>query len=242
MESKIMVALDFPLADEAYKLIDQLSDFKPFLKIGMQLYYLLGPAFIVELKKRDFPIFLDLKLHDIPNTVKGAAQSLTGLGVDIFNVHCAGGQKMMEAALEGVDKGLNSNQTASPKVIGVTQLTSTSQQMMNNELGIPGSLEDSVVHFARLAKQSGLHGVVCSPLEIRMVKEACGEGFITVTPGIRPKETGLADQVRVTTPQEAARLGTDYMVIGRAITQAENPASAYEEIINSIFNKKQRGI
>lgn len=234
--SEIMVAIDFPSVEQAYELIDKLSGFKPYLKIGMQLFYIAGPTLIYQLKEKGFPIFLDLKLHDIPNTVKGAAQTLTGLGVDIFNVHCAGGKSMMEAALEGVEKGLASNQLA-PKVIGVTQLTSTSQQMMNQEIGIPGALEASVVHYAQVAKQSGLHGVVSSPLEVRMIKEKCGDDFLTITPGIRPKGTNLADQVRVTTPQEAAHIGTDFMVIGRAITQAIDPAASYEQIVKSISTK-----
>jgi orotidine-5'-phosphate decarboxylase len=232
-KSEIMVALDFPTVEQANELINKLSGFMPYLKIGMQLFYLAGPTLIYQLKEKGFPIFLDLKIHDIPNTVKGAAQSLTGLGVDIFNVHCAGGKRMMEAALEGVEKGLSSNQLA-PKVIGVTQLTSTSQQTMNQEIGVPGALEASVVHYAQVAKQSGLQGVVSSPLEVRMIKGQCGEGFLTITPGIRPKGTDQADQVRVTTPQEASRLGTDFMVIGRAITQAIDPAASYEEILKSI--------
>lgn len=231
-----MVALDFPSVNEALQLVDKLAGYKPYLKIGMQLFYLSGPQLIYQLKERGFPIFLDLKLHDIPNTVKGAAQSLSSLGVDIFNVHCAGGQRMMEAALEGVEKGMSSSHTQAPKVIGVTQLTSTSQQMMNQQIGIPGELSDSVLHYAKLTKQSGLHGVVCSALEVTMIKGSLGEDFITVTPGIRPNQSNAGDQVRITTPQEAASLGTDYMVIGRAITEAADPAATYENIHSEIIN------
>jgi orotidine-5'-phosphate decarboxylase len=233
-ESEIMVALDFPTVNEALHLVEKLEGFNPFLKIGMQLFYLGGPALIDQLKQRGFSIFLDLKLHDIPNTVKGAAQSLTSLEVDIFTIHCAGGQKMMEAALEGIDKGLASGQHHIPKVVGITQLTSTSQETMNQEMGIPGTIENSILNYADLATKSGLNGVVCSPLEVRMIKETCGEGFITVTPGIRPLDSLINDQVRVTTPKEAARLGSDYLVIGRAITQAEDPVVAYETILNEI--------
>lgn len=232
-KSQIMVALDFPTVSEALNLVDKLEGFNPFLKIGMQLFYLGGPTLIDQLKERGFSIFLDLKLHDIPNTVKGAAQSLTSLGVDMFTIHCAGGQKMMEAALEGIDKGLISGHR-SPKVVGITQLTSTSQQVLNEELGILGSIENSILQYANLAQTSGLHGVVCSPLEVRMIKEAYGEQFITVTPGIRLLTSQSDDQVRVTTPQEAVRLGTNYMVIGRAITQAMDPVATYELILEEI--------
>lgn len=236
-KSQIMVALDFSSVDDALKLVHKLEEYKPFLKIGMQLFYLSGPQLIYQLKEKGFSIFLDLKLHDIPNTVKGAAQSLSNLGVDIFNVHCAGGQRMMEAAMEGVEKGMSSANIQAPKVIGVTQLTSTSQKMMNQEIGIPGELNESVSHYAKLAKQSGLQGVVCSALEVPMIKKDLGEGFITVTPGIRPNQFNVADQVRITTPQEAARLGTDYMVIGRAITEAEDPAEMYERISSDLLKE-----
>lgn len=232
--SQIMVALDFPTVDQALDLVKKLEDFNPFLKIGMQLFYLAGPSLIYELKERGFSIFLDLKLHDIPNTVKGTAQSLTTLGVDMFTIHCAGGQKMMEAALEGIAKGLVTGHHQSPKVVGITQLTSTSQQIMNQEMGIPGTIEDCILDYAKLAYKSALHGVVCSALEVRMIKDMVGEDFITVTPGIRLQESKIDDQVRVTTPTEAARLGTDYMVIGRAITQADDPVIAYESILKEI--------
>lgn len=232
-----MVALDFPSTKEALDLVDRLEEYSPYLKVGMQLYYLSGPKFIYQLKERGFKIFLDLKLHDIPNTVKGAAQSLTSLGVDMFNVHCAGGKKMMGATLEGVDKALSANQQP-PQVIGVTQLTSTSQQVLNEEIGISSKMEEVIRHYAIQAKESGLHGVVCSPLEIEMIKETCGKEFITVTPGIRPQGANLDDQLRVTTPQDAAKLGTDFMVIGRAITQAANPVAAYEKILLEINGGK----
>lgn len=235
---QIMVALDFPTVEQALDLIDKLKEFKPIWKIGMQLFYLAGPSLVSQLKERGFSIFLDLKLHDIPNTVKGAAQSLTALGVDFITVHCAGGKSMMEAALEGIELGRQRDASISPVVVGVTQLTSTSQEMLNQEIGIPGSMEQAILHYARLAEQSGLHGVVCSPLEVKRIKESIGKSFITITPGIRPLQDSLDDQARVTTPSEAVSLGTDYMVIGRAITKAEDPVQAYESILMEIDERK----
>jgi orotidine-5'-phosphate decarboxylase len=230
---QIMVALDFSSEKEALGMISKLETFRPYLKVGMQLFYLAGPSLIYKLKEKGFPIFLDLKLHDIPNTVKGASQSIASLGVDVFNVHCAGGKSMMEAALEGVEMGRTSH-SHSPMVIGVTQLTSTSQEVLNREIGIPKQMNDAIVDYAELAKESGLHGVVCSPLEVGLVKHSCGQGFLTVTPGIRPSRSAMDDQVRVTTPREAVQLGTDYMVIGRAITSSSDPALAYQQIIEEI--------
>lgn len=231
--STVIVALDFPNEQKALQLVDILEPYHPYLKIGMELYYQTGPQLIYKLKERGFSIFLDLKLHDIPNTVKGAAQSLTRLGVDMFNVHCAGGVKMMQGAAEGIEQALMPGQKK-PLLIGVTQLTSTSQETLNQEIGISGQMEQAVLHYANLAQKSGLDGVVCSPLEITLIKESLGQGFLTITPGIRPKETALDDQTRVTTPQEAAQLGTDYMVIGRAITKAADPAQMYAEILKQI--------
>lgn len=233
IDQKIIVALDFPSVEEALRLVESLADFKPFLKIGMQLFYLGGPNLVYQLKEQGYPIFLDLKLHDIPNTVRGAAQSLTRLGVDLMTVHCAGGSRMMEAALEGIDQGLASG-AVPPRVVGITQLTSTSEQVMNEELNIAGSMEACILHYAKLAKRSGLHGVVCSPLEVEMIKENIGQDFLVVTPGIRPASSEKDDQVRVTTPKEAIRLGADYLVIGRAITRAENPRHAYQTILDEV--------
>lgn len=231
---KIMVALDYAHVEDANKLIEELHPYTPYVKVGMQLYYAAGPAFIYDLKEKGFRIFLDLKMHDIPNTVKGGAQSLAQLGVDIINVHCAGGIRMMEAALEGVEKGRSSSSASVTKVIGVTQLTSTSEQVMNEQIKIAGSLEEAIIHYAKMAKASGLHGVVCSAHEVPMIKENCGTSFITVTPGIRPSFATSDDQVRITTPKQAIELGTDYMVIGRAITKAESPKCAFEKIMEQV--------
>lgn len=231
-KERIIVALDFASAREALACADSLVGAASYVKVGMQLYYAAGPGIVDELKKRGFKIFVDLKVHDIPNTAKGAMQSLASLGVDMVNVHAAGGKEMMMAAKEGLEKG--AVQGVKPLLIGVTQLTSTTQAVMNQDLGIPGSLSDCVRHYALLAKESGLDGVVASPLEVEIIKRACGEGFITVTPGIRPIGTDVGDQKRITTPEQAFSLGSDYIVIGRPVTKAGNPAVAMQEIIGSI--------
>jgi len=233
---RIMVALDYPSAEGAGKLLEQLSGVPCYMKVGMQLFYAAGPGFVAALKEKGYHVFLDLKMHDIPNTVKGGAESITRLGVDLFNVHAAGGKLMMEAALEGVDKALTglAPGAARPLVIGVTQLTSTSQQVLNDEIGLPGSVEQAVVRYACLAQAAGLQGVVASPLEVTQIKAACGDGFVTVTPGIRPAGADLADQTRVMTPAAAFAQGTDYVVIGRPITGAADPRAAVEAIIDSL--------
>lgn len=238
---KIMIALDFPSVAEAQALLDRLQDYRCYVKVGMELFYAAGPSFVEQLKKQGYYVFLDLKLHDIPNTVLGAAKSITRLGVDMFNVHAAGGKRMMEAALEGVEQGISYLSHSSdlkkenhPIVIAVTQLTSTSEEMMNREIGIPGSIDDAVRHYARLAKESGLHGVVSSPRETKLVKKECGNDFIVVTPGIRPSWSQKGDQQRISTPEEAIELGADYLVIGRAITQSENPERALQKIIEEL--------
>lgn len=230
--AKIMVALDYPNAKEAEKLIQQLSGIPCYLKVGMQLFYAAGPAFVEGLKQRGFRVFLDLKMHDIPNTVKGGAASITSLGVDMFNVHAAGGRAMMEAAMEGVAQA--SSSITRPTVIAVTQLTSTNQEVMNKEIGIAGTVEDTVIRYAQLTKAAGLDGVVASPSEVIAIKEACGTAFQTITPGIRPKGTAANDQSRIMTPSEALKQGTDYMVIGRPITAAVDPRAAIESIIEEL--------
>ncbi len=230
---RIMVALDYPGAAEARQLIEALKGIPCYMKVGMQLFYSAGPQFVSSLKEQGYKVFLDVKMHDIPNTVKGGSESVTILGVDMFNVHAAGGKQMMEAALEGVDKALNGG-TDKPIVIGVTQLTSTSQAVMNEEIGIGGSVEEAVLRYARLAQSAGLHGVVASPLEVTKIKGACGAEFVTVTPGIRPAGADIGDQTRVMTPAEAFAQGTDYVVIGRPITAAKDPRSALEAIIQSV--------
>lgn len=232
--AKVMVALDYPNAAAAEQLLEQINGIPCYIKVGMQLYYAAGPDFVEKLKSRGFHIFLDLKMHDIPNTVKGGASSIAALGVDMFNVHAAGGKAMMEAAMEGVSLAGSSDNR--PTVIAVTQLTSTSQLVMNEEIGIPGTVEDTVIHYARLAKQAGLDGVVASPSEVVAIKAACGSSFQTVTPGIRPAGAALNDQTRIMTPGEALRQGTDFMVIGRPITAAPDPRQALESIIEELVS------
>ncbi|MDF2649071.1 MAG: orotidine 5-phosphate decarboxylase [Paenibacillus sp.] len=230
---RIMVALDYANAEGAEGLLKQLEGIPCYVKVGMQLFYAAGPGFVASLKDRGYKVFLDVKMHDIPNTVKGGAESVTRLGVDVFNVHAAGGKQMMEAALEGVEKGLGTG-AAHPIVIGVTQLTSTSVQVLNDEIGLTGTVEQAVIRYARLAHAAGLQGVVASPLEVTAIKAACGDGFITVTPGIRPAGADVGDQSRIMTPAEAFAQGTDYVVIGRPITGAADPRAAIEAIIDSI--------
>jgi orotidine-5'-phosphate decarboxylase len=230
---RIMIALDYANAEGAEGLLKQLEGIPCYVKVGMQLFYAAGPDFVASLKDRGYKVFLDVKMHDIPNTVKGGAESVTRLGVDVFNVHAAGGKQMMEAALEGVDKGLRSG-AERPFVIGVTQLTSTSVQVLNDEIGLTGTVEQAVIRYARLAHAAGLQGVVASPLEVTAIKAACGDGFVTVTPGIRPAGSDLGDQSRIMTPAEAFAQGTDYVVIGRPITGAADPRAAIEAIIDSI--------
>ncbi|WP_262495830.1 orotidine-5'-phosphate decarboxylase [Paenibacillus sedimenti] len=229
-----MVALDYANAGGAEELLKQLEGIPCYMKVGMQLFYAAGPGFVASLKERGYKVFLDVKMHDIPNTVKGGSESVTRLGVDLFNIHAAGGKQMMEAALEGVDKALAPG-AGRPIVIGVTQLTSTSQQVLNDEIGLTGSVEQAVIRYAQLAHAAGLDGVVASPLEVTQIKAACGDGFVTVTPGIRPAGADVGDQSRVMTPAEAFAQGTDYVVIGRPITGAADPRAAIESIIDSII-------
>lgn len=235
--AKIMVALDKPDAASALRLADRLQGSGCWAKVGMELFYAAGPGIVGELKTRGFRVFLDVKMHDIPNTVRGGARSIARLGVDMFNVHAAGGAAMMSAAMEGVQDAIEAGDapaSSRPLVIAVTQLTSTSRETMNEEIGIPGSVEDAVVRYARLAKQAGLNGVVASPLEVEAIKAACGAQFLTVTPGIRPRGADIGDQTRITTPQDAVRLGTDYLVIGRPITGAPDPAAATQSILEEM--------
>ncbi|MEX2415805.1 MAG: orotidine-5'-phosphate decarboxylase [Paenibacillaceae bacterium] len=237
---RIMVALDVPSVEEADLIIRDLQGIPCWMKVGMQLYYAAGPQFVLKLKNLGYKVFLDLKLHDIPNTVQGGSGSLARLGVDMFNVHAAGGVKMMKAALSGVEEAIASGQTPYDKgqlpiLIAVTQLTSTDRSMLNDEIGISGTVEDTVVRFAQLAQQAGLHGVVASPLEVAEIKQHCGRSFITVTPGIRPSGASIGDQSRIMTPAEAFAQGTDYVVIGRPITAAENRRYAMESILEELI-------
>ena len=223
MGKDVIIACDFSTAEETFKFLDNFTEEKPYVKIGMELYYAEGPAIVKEIKKRGHKIFLDLKLHDIPNTVKKAMSVLSGLDVDMTNLHAAGTVAMMEAAIEGLTRPDGTR----PLLIAVTQLTSTDEERMKNDLLIDHKLEDVVMHYAQNAKKAGLDGVVCSPLESPVVHGACGEGFCTVTPGVRFADGEKGDQVRVTTPAKAKELGSDYIVVGRPITQAADPVAAY---------------
>lgn len=227
-----MVAMDFPSAAEAESTIAALKDTGCFIKVGLELFYAEGPRFVAHLKEQGYQVFLDVKMHDIPNTVKGAASRVTRLGVDMFNVHAAGGRAMLEAAMEGVD--MASSTAHRPTVIGVTQLTSTSMKVMNEEIGILGTVEETVLRYAGLCHEAGLRGVVSSPHEVPGIKQMCGTSFLTVTPGIRLQGSDHGDQQRVTTPQEAFANGSDYIVIGRPITKAKDPREAWETILNSL--------
>lgn len=232
---RIMVALDRPDAAAAESLIRALEGIPCWLKVGMELFYAAGPAFVAGLKERGYRVFLDVKMHDIPNTVKGGAASVTRLGVDLFNVHAAGGVRMMEAALEGAEAA--SVGRPRPRVIAVTQLTSTSRAVLNDEIGIPGTPEEAVVRYALLARKAGLDGVVASARETGAVKAACGAGFLAVTPGIRPASASADDQERIMTPREALAAGTDYLVIGRPITAAPDPREAFESIVKELTHE-----
>ncbi|MFJ7976334.1 orotidine-5'-phosphate decarboxylase [Peribacillus sp. NPDC096379] len=229
MSNLPIIALDFPGIKETKDFLSKFQTEKLFVKVGMELYYQSGPGIVEYLKENNHQVFLDLKLHDIPNTVKSAMKVLASLEVDITNVHAAGGQRMMEAALEGLNSGTVSGKNR-PTCIAVTQLTSTSTSQMNKEQLIEGELERSVLHYARLAKQSGLDGVVCSPLEVSSIHSELGSNFLTVTPGIRLADGNAHDQIRIATPQKARELGSDFIVVGRAITGANEPLSAYQTI------------
>jgi orotidine-5'-phosphate decarboxylase len=232
---RIMVALDVPDESAADALLRRLEGIPCYVKVGMELFYAAGPRLVIRLKEAGYRVFLDVKMHDIPNTVKGGAASVTRLGVDMFNVHAAGGIAMMEAAREGVESALSGSPGAvRPVVIGVTQLTSVNRAVLNDQIGIAGTVEDAVLRYAELAKRAGLDGVVASPLEASRIKERCGRDFLAVTPGIRPEGAKAGDQARVMTPREAFRQGADYIVIGRPITAAPDPRRALEDIIRSV--------
>jgi orotidine-5'-phosphate decarboxylase len=228
MGKDVIIACDFASAEETLAFLDKFTEEKPYVKIGMELYYAEGPQIVKKIKERGHKIFLDLKLHDIPNTVKKAMKVLSGLDVDMCNLHAAGTAAMMEAALEGLTR----EDGMRPLLIAVTQLTSTDQERMEKDLLIEKPLEEVVDHYAANAKKAGLDGVVCSPLEAARVHELCGEGFLTVTPGVRFADGDAGDQVRVTTPQRAKEIGSDYIVVGRPITQAEDPVAAYRRCVS----------
>ena len=227
MGKDVIIALDFDSKEKTLAFLDRFTEEKPFVKIGMELYYAEGPAIVREIKARGHKIFLDLKLHDIPNTVKKAMAVLSGLDVDMTNLHAAGTKAMMEAALEGLTRPDGTR----PLLIAVTQLTSTSQERMESDLLIEKPLDEVVMHYAKCAAEAGLAGVVCSPLEAGKVHETCGEGFVTVTPGVRFADGDVGDQVRVTTPAKAKEIGSDYIVVGRPITAAADPVAAYRRCV-----------
>ena len=227
MGKDVIVACDFSSKEQVFAFLDKFTGRKPFVKIGMELYYAEGPEIVRQIKARGHKIFLDLKLHDIPNTVKKAMAVLSGLDVDMCNVHAAGTSAMMKAALEGLTRPDGSR----PLLIAVTQLTSTDEDSMRRELLIDRPLDQVVMSYAQTAKEAGLDGVVCSPLEAGKVHQACGEGFVTVTPGVRFADGDVGDQKRVTTPEKARELGSDYIVVGRPITAAADPVAAYERCV-----------
>ena len=227
MGKDVIIALDFDSKAKTLAFLDQFTEEKPFVKIGMELYYAEGPAIVREIKERGHKIVLDLKLHDIPNTVKKAMSVLRELDVDMTNLHAAGTKAMMEAALEGLTRADGTR----PLLIAVTQLTSTSQERMEADLLIKEPLDEVVMHYAKCAAEAGLAGVVCSPLEAGKVHEKCGENFVTVTPGVRFADGDVGDQVRVTTPAKAREIGSDYIVVGRPITEASDPVAAYRRCV-----------
>ena len=220
----VIIACDFASAEATLEFLDKFTDCKPFVKIGMELYYAAGPAIVKAIKERGHKIFLDLKLHDIPNTVKKAMAVLSKMDVDMCNLHAAGTIEMMKAALEGLTR----EDGTRPILLAVTQLTSTSEERMQKELLINATINDCIAKYAENAKEAGLDGVVCSPREASLVKEHCGKEFYTITPGVRFADSSKDDQVRIMTPAEARAIGSDYIVVGRPITAAENPVEAYE--------------
>ncbi len=227
MGRDVIIACDFSSEEATLKFLDNFKEEKPYVKIGMELYYAAGADMVRKLKERGHKIFLDLKLHDIPNTVKKSMAVLSGLNVDMCNLHASGTIAMMEAALEGLTRPDGTR----PLLIAVTQLTSTSQERMTNDLLIDKPIDEVVMHYAHNAKLAGLDGVVCSPLEAGKVKEKCGKEFLTVTPGVRFADGDIGDQVRVTTPAKAKEIGSDYIVVGRPITAAEDPVAAYRRCV-----------
>lgn len=232
MGKDVIIACDFPGAEQTFEFLDKFTDKKPFVKIGMELFYAEGPSIVKEIKKRGHKIFLDLKLHDIPNTVKKAMSVLSGLDIDLCNVHAGGTAAMMKAALEGLTRADGTR----PLLIAVTQLTSTDQKSMEEDLLIHEPMAKVVMHYAENAKKAGLDGVVCSPLEAEKVHEACGASFLTVTPGIRFAGGDAGDQKRVMTPADAKKIGSDYIVVGRPITAADDPVAAYMRCIEEFVD------
>ena len=232
MGKDVIVACDFSSKAEVISFLDKFTDKKPFVKIGMELFYAEGPEIVKEIKRRGHKIFLDLKLHDIPNTVKKSMAVLSKLDVDMTNLHAGGTKAMMEAALEGLTRPDGTR----PLLIAVTQLTSTSEERMKTDLLINEPIDKVVMHYAKNAADSGLDGVVCSPLEAGKVHDVCGKNFLTVTPGVRFADGDIGDQVRVMTPEQAKKIGSDYIVVGRPITAADDPVAAYQRCINEFVD------
>lgn len=232
MGRDVIIACDFADAKEALAFLDKFKDEKPFVKIGMELFYGAGPEIVHEIKKRGHKIFLDLKLHDIPNTVKKTMAVLSSMDVDICNLHASGTARMMIAALEGLTRANGTR----PLLIAVTQLTSTDQESLENDLLINKPIDEVVMHYALTAKSAGLDGVVCSPLEAGKVHSVCGSNFLTVTPGVRFADGAVGDQKRVTTPEQAKLLGSDYIVVGRPITAADDPVEAYKRCVKEFVD------
>lgn len=232
MGKDVIIALDFDSKEKTLAFLDRFTGKKPFVKIGMELFYAEGPQIVREIKARGHKIFLDLKLHDIPNTVKKSMAVLSRLDVDMCNLHAAGTSRMMEAALEGLTRPDGTR----PLLIAVTQLTSTDQEAMERDLLIKEPIDKVVMHYAETAKNAGLDGVVCSPLEAQKVHDICGEKFLTVTPGVRFADGDIGDQKRVMTPEQAKKIGSDYIVVGRPITAAPDPVAAYERCIKEFVD------
>ena len=232
MGKDVIIACDFASAEKTFEFLDKFTGRKPFVKIGMELFYAAGPEIVREIKRRGHKIFLDLKLHDIPNTVKKAMAVLSGLDVDVCNLHAGGTSAMMTAALEGLTRADGTR----PLLIAVTQLTSTDQQSMERDLLIKEPIDEVVMHYAETAKNAGLDGVVCSPLEAGKVHERCGANFLTITPGVRFADGEVGDQKRVMTPADAKKVGSDYIVVGRPITQAADPVAAYERCVSEFVD------
>lgn len=231
MGKDVIIACDFASAEKTFEFLDKFTDRKPFVKIGMELFYAEGPSIVKEIKKRGHKIFLDLKLHDIPNTVKKAMSVLSNLDVDICNLHAGGTVAMMEAAIEGLTRPDGTR----PLLIAVTQLTSTNQESMEADLLIKEPIDQVVMHYAANAKKAGLDGVVCSPLEAGKVHDVCGKDFLTVTPGVRFADGDVGDQKRVMTPAQAKVIGSDYIVVGRPITAAADPVAAYNRCVDEFI-------
>lgn len=232
MGKDVIIACDFPGREETIEFLDRFGDERPFVKIGMELFYSAGPDIVRELKSRGHKVFLDLKLHDIPNTVKRTMSVLSGLGADMINVHASGTVKMMEYAMEGVTAGKGDH----PIILAVTQLTSTSEDKMHRDLLIDSGMEKTVLHYAENAKKAGLSGVVCSPLESPLIHSRCGKDFLTVTPGVRLAGDSAGDQARVTTPVKAKELTSDYIVVGRSITGANDPVAAWRRCLDEFLD------